>query len=525
MKAYANQTANSLLRAASDLSMHGRHDDAEALLRNAVDRFPESDEVWVGLVSAMEMQNRKRDAFLKTIEWLTYRPRSFMARLQHFSRSLNFCQWSRYHHDVECLKTFTSSEGYVIGETALTVPEFSHDLLVTWTERYATSFYATSCLVPAETENRRRYRQGKLRIGFLGQDFHGQATNYLMIGFVEAHDRERFEFIAYDYGPNDGSDLRYRSLNAYDQFRHLNNATNQEIENVIRGDNLDVLLFLQSVANPRLQVLASRPAPIQLAYLYFPGPFNFGFMDGIVADDFVIPEQLASSYRCPIWRLSGCYQPNDSKRYIPGRLSKASLGLSEDTFVFANFNAPHKTNPFILNLWAEILKNCPSSVMLLLSPEEQVEENLRTEFLLRGIPDERLRFSGHMPSKDHLARLSVADLILDSFPYGGHTLASDALWAGAPVLTLCGESFSSRVAGSLLRAVSLNQLITYSPEEYVQRAIELCRNREWIGGAKEYLVANRGHFDLFNPVRYAREFERLMVNLTKVYDSTPLRAQ
>lgn len=356
-----------------------------------------------------------------------------------------------------------------------------------------------------------RFRGGKrskLRIGYLSQDFHEHATAYLMAELFELHDRNRFEVFGYSYGPDDGSPMRARLRAAFDQFVDIQQTPHARAAGRIHGDQVDILVDLKGyTAFNCTEILALRPAPIQVNYLGYPGTMSGEFMDYIVVDHFIAPPEYAHHYGESIVRLPGSYQVNDRRRTIAPTPSREQLGLPEGAFVFCSFNQAYKITPAVFAVWLRLLEAVPDSVLWQLETSPLAIQNLRREMAKRGIAPERLVSAPRIALDLHLGRLRAADLSLDTLPCNAHTTTSDALWAGVPLLTCAGSTFASRVAGSLLTAAGVPELITYSLEEYEARALHLVRNLPELAGIRAKLARNRETTALFDTPTFARNLE------------------
>ena len=363
--------------------------------------------------------------------------------------------------------------------------------------------------------------ESKTTIGYLSADFHSHATALLIAELFEKHDRERFDVFGYSYGPDDGSPMRRRLIQAFDRFSDLKDTSFLESAQRIAADGVDILVDLKGYTQEaRTQILARRPAPIQVNYLGYPGTMGAPFMDYILVDDFVVPGDQQRCFTEKLVHLPGCYQVNDSQREISAHTpSRAECGLPERGFVFCSFNNSYKITPEMFAVWMGLLKAVSGSVLWLLEGNRFAPANLCREAEARGVSAERLVFAPRKPLPEHLARHRLADLFLDSFPYNAHTTASDALWVGLPVLTLAGRTFASRVAGSLLRTLGLPELVTTSLEDYQAMALRLARDTAYLGGLRSRLAANRKASRLFDAGRFARNLEKAYVTMWEIYVS------
>jgi len=339
-------------------------------------------------------------------------------------------------------------------------------------------------------------RAGRIRVGYLSADFHRHATVILVAGLFEAHDRHAFEVFGYSTGPDDQSPMRARVLGAFDQFVDARSWTAAELARRIRDDEIDILVDLKGhTANAPSAVAALRPAPIQVSYLGYPGTTGAPWIDYLIGDAIVSPEEHAAGYSEAVVQLPNSYQINDRRRSIPAKRERQAGEPPEDTFVFCCFNDPYKINRVVFDTWAEILRAVPNAVLWLLSRrgQETVEERLRMEAQLRGLSPERLIFACQRDYEQYLALYLHAGVFLDTWPYNGHTTVSDALWAGCPVLSLQCETFAGRVGASLLCAVGLPELVVHSVGAYVALAVDLAQDCTRVTRMRAYLEgAGRG---------------------------------
>ncbi len=351
----------------------------------------------------------------------------------------------------------------------------------------------------------------KLRIGYVSSDLRHHAVGYLMVNFFEEHDRKDFEVFAYYTGIKADDPIQARIKASVDHWRDIRGVTDDEAAAKIAEDGIDILIDVNGhTRDARLGVFARRPAPIQVNWLGYPGTMGSSFHHYIVADDFTIPAYAEAWYSEKVVRVP-CYQPNDRKRIVDEHIpTRADFGLPDDAFVFCCFNASHKFTRFTFDRWMDILKATEGSVLWLLDYAPETNDRLREEAHARGIDGSRLIFAPKLPNPRHLARYPLADLFLDSTPYGAHTTASDALWMGVPVLTWSGRCFSSRVCGSLLTAAGLPDLVTDTPEEFVERAILLAgQGRGELEVIRARLLANRDTCALFDVAKLSRSLEVL----------------
>lgn len=371
---------------------------------------------------------------------------------------------------------------------------------------------------------------GRLRIGYLSADLHAHATASLIAGVIERHDRERFAVVAYSTGPNDRSPMRVRLRAAFDRFVDAREWSAAQLAAQIRADEIDVLIDLKGHTDDApTTVLALRPAPVQVHWLGYPGTLGAPYVDYLIGDPMVTPLAEASDYSETIVHLPNSYQPNDDRgRAIAEPPPRAALGLPDDAPVLVCFNALWKLNPEVLDRWATIVKRVPRSVLWLLANEDDPAiANLRREIASRGVDAARLVFAARRPSAEYLGLYRRADLFLDTWPYGGHTTASDALWAGCPVLTWRGHTFASRVAASLCVAVGLPQLVCDDAEHYCDVAVALASDAKERARLRTYLEGPARTSALFDTASFTRALEdayRRMVEQKRAGVRAPIRA-
>jgi protein O-GlcNAc transferase len=354
----------------------------------------------------------------------------------------------------------------------------------------------------------RRGRE-KIRIGYLSGEFRQQATAVLMAGLYERHDRAQFEIVAIDAGYSDQTPMRARLEMAFDRWINIASLSDQEAAEVIRDVEIDILVNLNGFfGEARMGVFAQRPAPVQVNYLGFPATLGAPYIDYIIADQVVIPQDERHFYDEQVVYLPDSYQANDDRgremALTPGR---AEAGLPANAFVFCNFNNAYKLTPSTFDSWMRILKQVDGSVLWLLESAAPYAGNLRREAEKRGVAGTRLIFAPDLPTDQHLARLQLADLFLDGLPYNAHTTASDALWAGVPLITAKGTTFPGRVAASLLLAVELPELVTENMSDFEALAVRLAKDPAALKALRDRLAQSRNRTALFDTDRFRKNIE------------------
>ncbi|GEM_PF-1050280 len=365
------------------------------------------------------------------------------------------------------------------------------------------------------------FTKQKITISYLSKDFHNHATAHLMSSLFGLHDRDTFNICCYSYGSDDGSDYRKKIRGDCDRFVDIQGLNAVEAAKRIHEDQTDILVDLKGYTHGnRLDICALRPAAIQVSYLGFPGTTGADFFDYIITDSIVTPEDHAIYYSEKFACLPHCYQVNDHKQTISDKeWKKADFGLPEQAFVFCSFNQAYKIEARIFDVWMSLLRRIPKSVLWLMPGNNIAKENLKHEARQRGVNPERLIFTDMVLKHEHLARYCLADLALDTRSYNGHTTTSDALWAGVPVITLQGTHFASRVSSSILRAISLPELITHSLTDYESLAMHLASHPDALAIIRKKLADKRLTAPLFDTLRFVRNLEKAYKEMWEIFIS------
>jgi len=334
-----------------------------------------------------------------------------------------------------------------------------------------------------------RYQHDRIRVAYLSADFRPHPVAFLIAGVFEEHDKGRFEISGISFGPDDKSAMRARISAAFERFIDVRGRSDIEVATLLRQMEIDVAVDLTGFCEyGRPEILSYRPAPVQVNYLGFPGTYGADYIDYIIADRIIIPADQRHLFSEQVVYLPHAYQANDRKRAVaPRRPTRREAGLPDVGTVFCAFNNAYKITPTVFDVWMRLLSNVEGSVLWLLGDNAAAIQNLKREAEARGVAPERLIFAPRVAPDEHLARFGLADLFLDTLPYNAHTTASDALWTGVPVVTCQGRTFAGRVAGSLLRAVGLRDLVTETMADYESLSIELGRDRETLAELKQGL--------------------------------------
>lgn len=343
-------------------------------------------------------------------------------------------------------------------------------------------------------------RPGKIRLAYLSADFRNSAAAYLTAELFERHDRTRFEVTAISFGPDDGSAMRARLQKAFDAFHDVRTMSDRAAAKLIRSLDADIAIDMMGYTqNGRPGILAHRPCRAQVSFLGYPGPMAADFIDYVIGDAVVLPPDRQAHYAEKILRLPGSYYPCDSTNAIAAQTpSRPEAGLPERGFVFCCFNNAWKITAPMFAVWMRLLARTPQSVLWLLETNPETRGNLQRQAAALGMDPNRLVFAGRTTPDRHLARHRLADLFLDTLPYNAHTTASDALWAGLPVITCMGESFAARVAASLLHAVGLPELVTHSLDAYEALVLDLAGDPTRLAAVRHKLAQNRLSTPLFD---------------------------
>ncbi|MCF8169248.1 MAG: glycosyltransferase, partial [Rhodoferax sp.] len=430
------------------------------------------------------------------------------------------CKWPIYV-DIEGVTT----EEMVLATSALAMLSASGNPAeqLAASRRYVDKHVLKDLTAMAE---RRSYGHKRLRIGYLSSDFCSHAVSILIVELLELHDRNKVEVFGFCWSREDGTPMRARIVKAMDHHIRIGGMTDEEAARCIRDYEIDILIDLHGLTlGMRTNILSHRPAPLQMTYLGFPGSTALPSIDYVICDSFVLPPELTPFFTEKPLYLPNTFQVNDRKRVIGPKPSRAECGLPEDGFIYCSFNNNHKFTPELFDCWMRILQRTPNSILWLIADSLEIRETLRLEAEFRGVARERLFFADRVGPDAYLARYQVADLFLDTLPFNGGTTASDSLWAGLPVLTCVGQPFASRMAGSLLKAAELPELICFNLEHYESKAIELGNAPEQVIAFKARLKDRRLHCALFDSARLTRDLEDLFIRVVNTDLHPPYKSQ
>ena len=489
-------------------------DQAESYYRQAMDLDAKHFGARFNQAALMEYRHRTDEALALFKLCLELQPENLNVKCELARIELKLCDWrniGRLRTDiVEPALHWTSSVEPPSPFLFLTLPTpISEAELKTCAEHYGHHIAARVTPLPPRPKSARR--GNRRRIGYLSADFHNHATAHLMLGLFTLHDRKQFEIFAYSLGPDDDSQYRRRIRNDVEHFIDLAAMTDRTAAERIQSDGIELLVDLKGYTrDSRPDILAYRPAPIQAQYLGYPGTMGAKFIDVLISDPTVTPPSVQTHYSERLAYLPHCYQVNDDQQAIAAETpTRQQCGLPERAFVFCCFCSQHKLDPTVFDIWMRLLHAVPDSVLWLIEGHAAAGDNLRREAQHRGVSPKRLVFAPVLPKHLHLARYRLADIFLDTYYYNGHTTASDALWAGLPVITCPGKTFASRVGASLLKAVGMDELIASDLASYEALALRTAREPKFLKKLKTKLRHHRNTDPLFDTAKFTRDLESL----------------
>ncbi|HEY2684594.1 MAG TPA: tetratricopeptide repeat protein [Steroidobacteraceae bacterium] len=420
-------------------------------------------------------------------------------------RQLQVCDWFDYRQSAEQVQQAVDEGSPLEGLGGLFI---AVDHSAARQHKWARQLVGRHRPRVAPLWNGERYEHERIRIAYVSADFLEAPTSRLLAGVFEAHDRRSFETYAFSLRDMD-SDMSRRVRSAFEHFIFVDDRSDAEIAQMMRHMQIDIAVDLMGYTGlNRASIFAHRPAPVQVCYLGFPAGMGTIDMDYILADDYIIPHEQQKNYSEAVVYLPDGFQANDDKRAASTPAwSRSEAGLPDDAFVWAALHSSYKINPPLFEVWMRLMRAVPDSVLWLVGGQPSVERNLRREAVSRQVDPSRLVFAPVLPYAQHLARLPLADVCLDCFPYNGGATTSDALWAGVPVVTCSGDSYASRMSGSLLRALRLPGLIGQNFEDYENRALALAREPAHLLSVRENLATNVRSSPAFDTGRFALHLE------------------
>lgn len=482
----------------------GSLDEAIALFYRALALKPDYAEAYYNIAGVLSKLGKRDEAVSCYRRALALKPDYPEAEVQMLHELQLICDW-RGHEDFDsAFKRLAAHKAAPSPFACLALADDPATQL-----HLSRKFAAINRHTPLSLPDRPAVFPDRLRVGFFGADFHNHATLYLMAGLLREFDTSRFEIFAYSYGRYQPGLWGKRARETVEHFFDVTGQPSRAIAELARSHGLDIAIDLKGYTeHGRLDIFGFRPAPIQISFLGYPGSLGVDFIDYIVADPVVITDAMRKHYCEHVIWLPHSYQPNDNTREVAALdTHRADFGLPEQGIVLCCFNGSYKISPSEFDIWMRVLGKVDGSVLWLLRSNRWSEDNLRKEAVARGIPPERLVFADRADHPAHLARHKHADLFLDTFNVNAHTTASDALWAGLPVVTRAGQQFAARVCASLLAAVGLSELITENDANYEALIVALATDPARLAAVKAKLASNRFDHPLFDTRNYTRHFE------------------
>lgn len=449
---------------------------------------------------------------------LALNPQLYHAKVHLVHQKQHICDWHHLDEEIAEIRAWvkTMPQAQISPFAFLAMPGTTAEEQKLCADNWVNNRYASLAALAKQLNFTRQSAPArkKINIGYMSADFRLHPLAFLISELLELHDRSAFEIIGFSYGADDKTDARKRIQKAFDAFHDIRWLPDTDAAQLIHSCGVDILVDLTGFTqNSRCGIVALRPAPVSISWLGFPGTMGGingkPLFDYLLSDSFITPREATSNYAEQLALLPHSYQPNDRKRPVAKTPSRAKCGLPENAFVFCCFNQTFKITADFFNIWMRLLKATPNSVLWLLECNRWARQNLIAQAALHGITSERLIFAPRVSIAEHLARHVHADLFLDTLPYNAHTTCSDALWMGLPVLTCVGDTFASRVAGSLLKAAGLDEMITYSLEDYENKALSLAKNPQALNIMKQKLINEKMTSDLFDTVSFTKSLEAI----------------
>jgi predicted O-linked N-acetylglucosamine transferase (SPINDLY family) len=462
---------------------------------------------WIILMNraaALSGLSRHNEAIEDYKKALNLHPHNDNIAVLLMQESQHICDWSDFYNNIEVLKTIIAKPsvedeslifpGSIFPFMSLVFPNISPIEQLQCAKKYINFYFSDY----SKLKHNQHHKSSKLSIGYLSGDFRRHAVSQLMVEVFELHNRDQFTVIAFSYGVDDGSQLRARVQNSVDHFIDISQMDDVQAASAIANMNVDVLIDLSGhTADARTAILAQKPAHIQMSYLGYLGTTGADFIDYLIADSFLVHPKEEKFYAEQI-RYLPSYQANDRQCDVGETPSRRACGLPEEAIVFCCFNVQYKITPIVFAVWCRLLLAVPNSVLWLFATNAEAKINLIKEAQLRGIDASRLIFAEVVDLPAHLGRLKCADIFLDTTPYNAGTTASNALWVGLPVVTCAGDTFASRMAGSLLTALDIPELITYNLGDYYELALQLATDSEKRQRIAQQILSNKITAKLFD---------------------------
>ena len=482
-------------------------------LNDAIEDYDEAINIKINYIDAYNnraitfLESKKFNEALEDFEKVIDLDSDFYHALGHLIHvKMNLCDWSNFeklkNEFIEKTRLNKNISPPFLSLSLVDSPEIQFDS--------ASAYISSLPTFPKTKEIKKsKSKREKIRIGYFSADFHDHATMHLIAEVLEQHDKKIFDVFGFSYGRHIEDQWNARARKSFKEFIDVRNKSDKEISQLSKEMEIDIAIDLKGfTTDERAGIFMRKSAPIQINYLGYPGTMASPFMDYIIADETLIPKKLQQYYSEKIIYLPNSYQANMAERAISKKeFQRKEMGLPDNAFVFASFNNSWKITPETFDSWMRILLSAKGSVLWLLSTNSIQIKNLKNEAELRGVNGDRLIFASFLPIEEHLKRIQLADLFLDTFPYNAHTTASDSLRMGLPLITKTGNSFASRVAASLLNAIDLPELITATKEEFELLAIDLANNHDKLLKIKNRLLSNLSVSPLFNSKLFTQHLE------------------
>lgn len=494
-------------------SQHAIHQFKQSLTLN-----PNDAEAYNNLGNALRDVGKLDEAIESYTQALNINPNLHHALVHRIHQQQHICDWQGLNEDIAHLRNILANDAQaqIAPFALLAMPNTSAHEQLACASHWAQQQFGHLQALPTLHQ---RTSNAKIKVAYLSADFRLHPLAFLITELLAAHDRTHFEIYAYSYGPNDQSPERQHIETNVDHFFDICQLSDQQAAEHIRAQAIDILVDLTGYTkHSRTSIVALKPAPISINWLGYPGTMGYlntvgktqhsSVFDYIIVDNTIAPDPQYFSETC---LYLPCYQPNNAQRPVAEISSKPSLGLPEDAFIYCCFNQTFKITQEIFAVWMQLLNQVPHSVLWLLECNSWAKANLLRYAHQAGISPQRILFAPRVPIQAHLARHTCADLFLDTLPYNAHTTASDALWMGVPLLTCTGDTFSSRVATSLLKTMDIPYLITNDLASYAERAIALAQDKTLYQAIKNQLMSNKSA--LFNPVLFVQDLESAYIHV------------
>ena len=489
-----------------------RLDEALTSYEEALRIKPDYAKAFYNRGNALRGLKRLDEALTSYEEALRIKPDyEFLPGICQYTR-MHLCVWTNFQETVEELRRGIASRLPISSPFPVLglIDDLETQRLCATT--YVETKHSKSIL---RYSNQSQDLKEKPKIGYFSADFHNHATLHLMQEVFKNHDHSRFDFFAFSFGPQTNDSWQQEAKTYFKDFIDVRDKSDAQVAELSRQLGIDIAIDLKGfTADARTGIFANRAAPTQINYLGYPGTMGADYIDYIIADKIVIPEESQQFYTEKVLYLPNCYQSNIRTRKVSEKeISRKDVGLPEDVTIYCSFNNIYKITPDMFSIWLEILKSVESSVLWILCTSDTAKHNLIQFANSHGVDSSRIVFAPHMPIEEHLKRLLLADVFLDTFPCNAHTTASDAVRMGVPIVTLAGESFASRVAASILSTIGMQELIVNNPEDYKSLAIRLGADTDYLKTVKHELKMNLSESSLFDSVTFTKDLENIYESL------------